>query len=220
MQAQNMICLMCKAAFKTFVCCSSCRKTLLNFSKGTKGNSRLAKLRMMHNSANKHAVWNPLNMTTYTYPASDTHTQRAFTHALNTGYCNWNKVQRDYDLTPSSPVILILHHSHSFFSSLPSLSPALPPLTDSSARSECCRPPRRRTNTHLASQCFFLSLAILPPHFVSKDSTREPLAHRRTHVRLHFLFCPFSNSWKWFPDFLYEARSHTHSCIHHLLRQL
>lgn len=209
MQAQNMICLMCKAAFKTFVCCSSCRKTLLNFSKGAKGNSRLAKLRMMHNSTNKHAVWNPQNMTTYTLSETHTHKDTHWTQDIVIG-------TRCTEAMISPPTRL----SFSFCIPPLAFSSINPPRWLSSARLECCRPPCRRTNTHLASQCFFLSLAILPPHFISKDSTREPLTHRRTHVRLHFLFCPFSNSWKWFPDLLYEARSHTHSCIHHLLRQL
>lgn len=45
---------------------------------------------------------------------SVTHTH-THSHTLNTGYCNWNKVQRDYDLTPSWPVSLPLLHSLSFF---------------------------------------------------------------------------------------------------------
>lgn len=47
-----------------------------------------------------------------------THTKNIHTKdTLNPGYCNWNKVQWDHDLTPSWPVILV--HSLSFFCSFP-----------------------------------------------------------------------------------------------------
>lgn len=69
--------------------------------------------RVMHNSAGAYADQNPckgplIHMQSVTH----THTH---SHTLNTGYCNWNKVQRDYDLTPSWPVSLPLLHSLSFF---------------------------------------------------------------------------------------------------------
>lgn len=62
-----------------------------------------------------------------THMQSVTHTHKEHSHTLNTGYCNWNKVQRDYDLTPSRPVILPLLHSHSFFFLFPSVFLAFPP---------------------------------------------------------------------------------------------
>ena len=97
---------------------------LLNCSEGTKTDFRQGiKRGLMHNSANEHAVQNPLHRPTYTYPVSDTHTKSIHTHThthtqrhtRNTGYCNWNKVQWNYDLTPSWPVTLPLLHLDSFF---------------------------------------------------------------------------------------------------------
>ena len=54
---------------------------LLNCSEGTKTDFRQGiKRGLMHNSANEHAVQNPLHRPTYTYPVSDTHTKSIHTH--------------------------------------------------------------------------------------------------------------------------------------------
>lgn len=142
----------------------------------------------------------------HTQSVTHTHTQRAFTHTqrhtLNTGYCNWNKVQWDHDLTPSWPVILPLLHLHSFFflplhhlSSICSLSSSLWPgraLCKDSAdagrhtnRHTVFPHTHTHTNTWHYGHGFLLSLAFLPPHFVSKDSTGESLTHTYTHTTPH-----------------------------------
>lgn len=114
---------------------------------------------------------------------SVTHTH-THSHTLNTGYCNWNKVQRDYDLTPSWLVSLPLLHSLSFF---PLFSQT---FSTSFAFSLAFRGLEQTdvfTHTHTWSpgRVFLLSLARLPPHFISKDSIGESLTHT------HFLFLLF-----------------------------
>lgn len=60
---------------------------------------------------------------------------------------------------------------------------------------------KHTSSIYINTHTFILSLAFLPPHFVSKDSTREPLTHTLTHI--HF-------SCKWFPD-LHFIHRHTHT---------
>lgn len=60
---------------------------------------------------------------------------------------------------------------------------------------------KHTSSIYINTHTFILSLAFLPPHFVSKDSTGEPLTHTLTHI--HF-------SCKWFPD-LHFIHRHTHT---------
>lgn len=72
-----------------------------------KSNFKLGKRNLMHNSGRpKSPCKGPL---LHMQP----HKERS--HTLNTGYCNWNKVQGDDDLTPFWPVTLPLL-SLSYFS--------------------------------------------------------------------------------------------------------
>lgn len=105
-------------------------------------------------------------------------TQRTFTLTLNTGYCNWNKVQRDYDLTPFWPVTLPLLHALSpffciFFHSLAFFLSEVGPIPRTTRTKMKGKKNTQKTTTHNKTQQLFclLSLVFLPPHLVSKYST-------------------------------------------------
>lgn len=157
----------------------------------------LGKRRLMHNSASKRAVQNPLHRPTYTYAESDTHKEHTLTkgtHSTQDIVIGTRCSETMISPPPGLSVCLSFTHFHfSFFSlHLSNIRTHILSLSLSSFVSPSCTLCNKsantnstRTNTHscrhicihtrLASQSrFLLSLAFLPPHFFSKDSTGEP----------------------------------------------
>jgi len=140
---------------------------------------------------------------TYTYAVSATHTESVHTHTHDNTHGEQDIVigTRCNETMSSPPPGLsfsLLLHLCSFvlFLTFP------PPTTFSLPGRTLCKSAdtdhhtnrhavfthtHTHTHTHLASRSswLLLSLAAIPPHFVSKDSTGESLTHTRVHTHIH-----------------------------------